>query len=361
MAGGGGSTGAVKYPDYMEEIHQDWLGYSSTPTAVTTDFISVLDTALATNPLDSLSYDDPSTDVAAIQSEYDTFNTKVDALDETSDWPTIVDTAVAKVDTAGVLTDIDLAALISAAQTEAGNDLQAAIEKALTMVDDVIVEEAITKFIRVREKERARLKTQYKAGMSNISAERSSSYALGLALMEIDFEREVGQYESQLSLQLYQQGIQFYAKALATELDVQMKARTLNKQTRDNLMLNGISQMLQFKQFVVEMKKQLTTVLTELKRIGFVMNSEYVGNTADLNWKHSSWDMQTYSSAIAILGGLGGSQFVPKGPSKVGSALGGALQGAGTGAAVGSVVPGLGTAVGAGIGAAVGLGAGIFS
>lgn len=360
LYGPSGSTGKVSYPTHMEDIHKDWLAYSGSPTAITTDFISVMDSALASNPLGSMSYTDPSTDITAIDNEMDEFNTEVDALDTQADFNSIVDNAVTKVDEAGVLNDIDIATLISDARSGATTSLQEAVTQALNMVDDVLVKKAIQDFIRNREAERARMKTRYKANMSSISAERSSAYAIGLALLETDFERQVNQFQTEFTNQLYQQGIQFYANALAREIQQRLRAESVNKQNRDDILMRSIQTDLQYKQFVVEMGKQVVAMLTESKRVGYVMDSEYTHNQMDLNWKHDTWDMQVYKNGITILGGLGGGQFVPEGPSATQSAIGGALQGAGTGAAVGSVVPGIGTAVGAGVGAAMGAAPGII-
>lgn len=360
MSGSGGSTGKVSYPTHMEDIHKDWLGYSGGVTPITTDFISVMESSLTTNPLDSLSYTDPATDWGEVETEYASLNTQVDSLDATTDWGAIVDGAVAKVDTAGVLNDIDIATLISNAQTEAKNDLQAAVEKALTMIDDVLVEKAVEGYARAREKDRHRVKTQYKANMSSISAERSSAYALGLALLELDFQRELGQYEAEFSNNLYQQGIQFFSRALTVQIESRLRAEITDKQARDSILNQHTQVMLQYRQFSVEMKKALTSVLAEVKRIGFVMDSEYVTNTADINWKHSTWDLEVYQRGLNVLGGLGGGQFVPDGPSKAGSAIGGALQGAALGTQLGSVVPGLGNAVGAIGGGLLGLASGLF-
>lgn len=123
MAGGGGSTGEVSFPAHMEEIHQDWLGYSGGVTSITTDMISVMESALTTNPLDSLSYADPASDISALETEYGEFETMVEALDDQADWQSIVDAAVSKIDSAGVLEEVDFATLISNALTSTDNSL----------------------------------------------------------------------------------------------------------------------------------------------------------------------------------------------------------------------------------------------
>lgn len=359
--GGGGSTGEVSYPEHMEDIHKDWLGYSGSPDAISVDMISVMDTALGTNPLDSLSYDDPATDITAIESEYDSWNTTVDALDEETDWETIVDAVVAKMDESGVLSATDVDSIATAIRTSAGSTISDAVESALDLLDDQVLFEAVQGYAHARRKQRAQLRRRYKANMANLSAERSSAYAIGLALLEIDFERETGQFQSQLSVDMFRQGLNSYMEAFRIEMSARIRAEL----TRDQFVMQGIQQVLQFKIQIIEFQKQLATILTEITRINFVMDSEYIANTADLNWKHSSWDMNVYANGIAVLGGLGGSQFVPEGPSKASSAIGGALQGAGSGALAGASIAAAGGPItalgGAAIGGLLGLGAGLFS
>lgn len=357
--GGGGSAGEVDFPTHMKDIHKEWFDYSGSAPVMTTSLHDAMETALANNPLDNLSYTDPSSDIMELDTEIGEFETTVEALDAQADWQSIVDTAVSKVDSAGTLSDIDFAALISNAQTSAQNSLQKAVEKALEMIDSQVIVKAVTEFRRARQKERERMKTQYKANMANLGAERASSYGIGLALLEIDFERELGQYESEISRNLYQQGIQFYTRAITAEIDGRLKSRTLEKQTRDQMMMNSIQIILQAKQFNVEMKKILSKVMTEIKRISFVMDQEYTSKTLELNWKHATWEMGVYEKGTAVLGGMGGGTALPDSPSPAASAVGGAMTGVGTAAAASSALASAGAGASAGaVGGPVGLAAG---
>lgn len=365
MSGGGGSTGAVSFPDHMEDVHKDWLSYSGTADPISVDLISVMDAALASNPLNSLSYADPTTDISEWEAEYDNWNALIDGLDEHTDIDTIIDNAVAQVDSEGILANIDLSAEITSARSSTEATVADVIESALAGIDDSVLNRAVERFIEARRNQRARLRTQFKAGMANASAERSSAYAIGLALLEIDFERETGEYENQLSLSMYDSGVQSYLQLFTQELSTRVQIGLAEKQTRDQFVAQTVQQMLQYKEFITQMTQQLVSVMVELHRIKFVMDQEYVGASADLNWKHDSWDFEVFQNGIGILGGIGGGQFVPKGPSKAGSALGGALQGAGSGAAAGAAIGAAGgpitAAGGAAIGGLLGIGSALFS
>lgn len=354
--GGGGSSGAVSFPAHMEDRHEDWLG----TTPVLTTVSELINTGHATNPLESLDYTDPSTKIAYIDSEYDSWNTAVDAADADVDISAAFAEAAAEVDTEGVLNEIDVTQLVQAARSESFETTQSAVLAALEAIDDVRVYDAVQAFVSSRRLDRAQLRSRYKAGMSNVGAERSSAYAIGMALLEMEFERETSQFQTELSTQMYQQGLQVFAQSFTAELRTRLVGASQDKQSRDEIMSRGIQLHLQHQQFLYELRRQLVTVLSEINRISFVMDSEYVANTADLNWKYASWDWNVYAQATAVLGGIGGGSYVPEGPTKTGSAVGGALSGAAVGAQIGSVVPGVGTAIGAGVGALAGGLAGLF-
>lgn len=360
--GGGGSTGQVDFPDYMEDVHKDWLGHVlGSPTTIGTDLIAVMDAALISNPLAGLTYDPYTTEIAEVKSEYGLYNASVDALGAENDWDSIVDNAVAKVDQAGVLQEVDIDTLIANVKINTSAVLEDVVKASLETLDDNVLLDAVEQFIRTRQRDRARLRTRYKAAMSNLGAERSSAYALGLALLEIDFERETGEFQQRLELQTYQQGLQVYVQMFVHEISSRIRLELINKESRDRMLLQGVQQTLQYKQFVFQLKQGLVQLLQEIHRISFVMDQEYISSTAELDWKHDSWDFEVYNNGIAVLGGIGGGQFVPNSPSKAASTLGGALQGAGTGAAVGTAIaPGVGTAIGAGVGAIAGGLAGLF-
>jgi len=359
--GGGGSAGAVSFPDYMETRHQDWLG----STAVTSNVSQLINVGLATNPLENVSYNDPVTEITDLNAEQDLLETLSKGADADVDYSAAVAEAAAEVDTLGVLNEIDATALVQAARTESFETTQAAVLAALEAIDDGRVFEAVKAFVESRRLDRSQRISQYKANMANLNAERGSAYAMGLALLEIEFQRETTQFQETLSLEMYRQGLQAFATSFATELRVRIAAASQDKQSRDQLLGQGIQLHLQYQQFIFEMRRNVVALLAEVKRIGFVMDSEFVANTADLNWKFASWDWNVYQNATNILGGIGGGQFVPEGPTKAASAIGGALSGAGAGgalvgglAAAGVAAPPLGLALA--LGGALGGLAGLF-
>lgn len=345
--GGGGSSGAVQFPDYMEDRHENWLG----TTSVTTSVSQLINTGHGTNPLEDLSYEDPGTRETALDAEMTAFDTYAKAGDADADYSAAVAEAAAEVDTEGVLQEIDITNLVEASRAESFETVQAGVLAALEAIDDGRVYQAVQSFVNARRKERASNRARYKANMSNLSAERGSAYAIGLALLEMDFERQTSEYQTQLSNEMYQAGLRMFVASFTTELQARVGAKSQEKQTRDSILSQGIQLHLGYQQFLHELRKNLVVMRGEVNRLNFVMDSEYVANTADLNWKYASWDWNVYANATAVLGGIGGGTYVPEGPSKTGSTIGGAM----TGAAIGTAIaPGVGTAVGAVVGGLAG-------
>ena len=344
---GGGSAGGVDFPTHMKDIHQDWLGYSSGVTAVNTDVVGLLNAAFATNPYESLTYDDPATNMAAAITEYNAFNTYVDGLAETTDYNTIINAIVSQLEVSGVVTAVDIDTIMTTVRTGSGTTVTDAISDALNAIDEGVLAQAVQQYVSVRRLDRAKLRSRYKAQGSNVSLERGSAYAIGMALLESEFEKETGQYQQSLSIEMYSKGLEVYLQAFKAELTVRVQSELAEKQSRDTMLINGIQTVFQYKQFIVEFKKQLATVLQDLHIRSFQADSEYVGNTGDINAKHGSWGFQAYEYATNVLGGIGGGSMIPASPSKLGSTISGALGGAVKGAQIGGPL-------GAGVGALVG-------
>lgn len=359
-----GAAGKVGFPAHMETVHKDWLGFTGEggDTTVTTSLIEVMNTALGVsgNPFDSLSYTDPSTDFDAVETEYAKLETKVDALAHDTDYGSIVDTVVAKLDTAGVLNDIDVSSFVDDSVSQADTVIAAAVKQAVDLVDDQTVLNLVKNFEHRTNYLRDRARRRFSGQMADINAVNSSAFMFGLALVEAQSMQSVSDFHSDVTRQQFGQfvdsHITIYRQQLISYVDVAVR----NKVIRDNLLGQQTDRVVGMLYQNVSFTQALSEALGEIKRVRTVAEAEYVGNSADLNKNFSLWDFEVFDIGTRVLGGLGGGSYVPKGASKTSSAIGGALSGAGKGAALGSAVPGLGTGVGAAIGAGLGIGSALF-
>lgn len=366
MGGGGGSSGRVEFPTYMEDTHQDWLGYTSTGVddTVDVDLIAVMDNALGMggNPWEGHTLTDPATDLAAVQTRYSTYETLVDALDEETDWDSMIDNAVAKVDEAGVLVDVDFSTVVASARSGATTSLAAGIAAALDELDDAVIARAVQAYMNRGSVQKERAIGRFSSTMADMNAVNSSAFMFGLAIIEAQHMQDVDQYQAQIELQAYNNLVNNWVAMFRAELEQELRMEVTNKSSRETVLREGAQMMVQMLSNRVQSTANTAALLAETKRVGIVATQEYELADADLDYKFSQWDFEVFTRAANVLGSISGAAaYVPGQPSKTASAIGGALSGAAAGAGIGTAIaPGIGTAVGAAVGGIAGLLSGIF-
>lgn len=266
FGGGGGHAGEIKLPAYIETYHDALLGAS--PAVFLT---AEVDTAVTNNPLATFSLTDPAADFTASQTRYDSYDTIVSGLAEETDWAAKVDAAIAKADTAGVLNDlgiesirtaarssaeegiqkavveavmgasmaeqmdwkefydlakqeiqntltIDIDAIITAAENDADSIIQAAVSRALSSSQDALITTAVDNFRTRRETDRASSLRSFLSSMAGVNAVHGSSFIMGIALIENEHQRAVADYDSELSRAMYDNAFQGFIQAISGPL-----------------------------------------------------------------------------------------------------------------------------------------------
>jgi len=84
-AKGGGSSGAVSYPGYMETIHNDWLDNTGLDT-ITSSITDIMDTAQGASPWGAQAPYDPDADIAANQAVLTAFVAILAGITDTTSW-----------------------------------------------------------------------------------------------------------------------------------------------------------------------------------------------------------------------------------------------------------------------------------
>lgn len=162
-SGGGGGSGAVSYPGYMEGIHEEWLDDSGADT-LTESMTSVMEAAIGSSPWSSQVAYDPDTDIAAMVSAGADMQTLVTLLSSGTSLNTLIN---------DVLDD----SRIDDAVTEFADDLDARLTS-----------EVIPRFER---------------GMQDINAVVSSAFVIGRALIEQGQDRQVAKYSADLHMKAF--------------------------------------------------------------------------------------------------------------------------------------------------------------
>lgn len=365
--GGGGVSGKVNFPDYMKNVHKDWLEVDpngNTPlNTIGTSIVDAMDVALGAggNPFDTVGLTDPQTKFTETKNRYNQYETVVDSLDEEIDWKSIIDTAVAKVDTVGVLKDIDFSSVALAAKNSTSDVFSDAVAAALTTIDEDIVANVVDQFERQSARQRTNSLNRFNSTMADINAVQSSAYLFGLALIESDHLRRVDDFQSQVNLQLLQQGTNNYAQIYSQELRDRLQSEIVSKTNRDSAVDRAVQTMTQVLINKVQFTDSSVRDLVEINRIESVGTTEFELKEIDLQHRFHTWDFEVFQSGMQVLAGMTGpAGSFPDRPSTASSAIGGAFGGAAQGALVGAAEgtafgPGVGTAIGAVLGLTQGL------
>lgn len=151
MAGGssgGGVSGAVSLPSYLTYVHSDWLSGDATITpngdVIETNMTEVMNAALGASPYTSMSAFNPATLEGEADIAVDNFGTVVSGLSHTTDYGTILSTAVGSTflanNLATLIGKIDNLATIASGitpATEFTNAHSAAISRATLIPNNV--------------------------------------------------------------------------------------------------------------------------------------------------------------------------------------------------------------------------------
>jgi len=227
-SGGGGSSGKVGYPEYLESRHRDWLN----------DMDGFYRSAVASNPYANAESYDPANEVGQMQQAALSFSDAILATEPTASFQTYFAAAEAMVDGWASSTCVDnLAAAYAANQAlqlaqakaryHAGMaDINAVMSTAF-VVGDAILEaqhqkdlDAFTEGLYVnKEKDKASMINQGVQSMSQLGAAKMSALK-DSASMQIEAARiQLVAYNDQ-----YKEDIEYDAKDIMWDIDVLQEA-----------------------------------------------------------------------------------------------------------------------------------------
>jgi len=179
--GGGGGSGQVSYPAYMETWHSTWMD----------NVASAMTTAQATSPWDSETAYDPTALLTTIWTQICAFNTLVDAMDAEADWASGITAAETAIDAV-----IDATYITNAA--DAFEDI----------IDDHVESDVLPRF---------------KTGLRDINAVMSSSFVIGQSIIEGMADRDVAKYTEELSYKFHLQRNEMILQGAAKIMEVYLQ------------------------------------------------------------------------------------------------------------------------------------------
>jgi len=338
--GGGGSSGQVGYPAYVERIHEDWLEGAANDT-ISDSVTDVMNDALGNSPYALAAAYDPDADIAAYIAAVGDLDTVIDAFIGTLDltmnpvsMPTISVTIPSEVTEAAITTDT--------AKLEAQLDSL----KTARLTGAVI--------------------PRFEAGMRDINAVVSSAFVIGRAVIESDADAEVtrdtASHSSKLRIAVSPTAVQV--------ADTEVKKSQLNIQAADSDLKESHLD-LQNREFVLkaqnarmDAERVLSQLMVEAYRIKIVAKKEQSDSDQDYDVADAKWDLETFQYGANVMASVAGGtamagekKITPT--SVIGGALSGAAAGAMVGLAGGPFAP-ISVTAGAIVGGLLGLGAGLL-
>ena len=296
--GGGGTSGAVEHPDYIEDTYQIMTGGASGSSALAAKTLSVdifdaLETVVsATNPYASAAAFSPDPFIALDQGQ---LQQAEDALIDST--PTI---------------DID--------RWEALHD--AAKDKADALFVGDNIDESVDIYADRTVDEFNANVNRFSSGMVEANAVHSSAFIIGMSLLESQRIRDINAHRTVLIME--------------------------NEKAKTEYMKKAIGDMVNLMNMHMGNRLELVRWQTEIGRLGSIAKTEQFMKDIEYDREDALWDITAIGKAANVMAFPGGGTALPDKPSTAASAMSGALAGATTGAAIGGPP---GAAVGAGIGA----------
>lgn len=266
--GGGGGSGKVEYPAYMETKHSAWL--DDVDTIIQANLTSA-------SPYNGETAYVPDTVIGYAQTAVDTFETTVTGIDDTAEWERFLAIAEVHADT--------------------------------FLYSDDMIRDARNAFNNRSEDE-------FIAGVNNLSnwaggvgAVDSSAFPIALALLEMDRERRVDDFESGLLFELYK--------------------------LRGQFLLQGTEQMMRILALRVSSEQAATQIQANVSNSTMIAKKEQADRNLEIDVQDALYDIKLFQYGSTLLAGITGGVPIPKEPGTVQSALAGAAGGAAAGASLG--------------------------
>lgn len=401
--GGGGSSGQVNYPAYVETIHSKWLDHTAVD-AVTDSMVDVMNAALGNSPYAGLTAYDPDADIAAWDVVIAAFAAILTGISDTVDWAALhtqAETSIGTiVDVPDALDSVDVADIPAPGATADIVDT----DDIVGITDAAILADAIAFGAQIDNEITTKVLPRFRRGMQDIGAVISSAFPIGTAIIEGFRDTDVAKHASGLRVQAAVKNVDADIADQTLHLDVKKTNQTKNieagkmlldrdkanalkdieneklhsdiKKTNayigisnqgkevslSNVYISGTAQMLQLMIQRIGWEDVYTKMYIEAKRLKIVAKKEQLDEDATLDEKDSLWDLQVFQHGGNLLaapaGGTATNRF-DGGPSKLQSSMGGAMSGAAmgymmAGAQAGGMTGPQGAAIGAGAGLLMG-------
>jgi hypothetical protein len=334
--GGGGQSGTVAFPGYLQDTQDNWLKNAPIDypahDEMDNSIVDLMNTAHGAggNPYTGEEAFDPNaalslvatSPLGKIDTQFTAGKAIFDAIVPIMNWGGYVDAAVGKFSS---FDDIDFLDSLDTAIS----GLLAAVESALSSSS---ITDMVTAFENNKKVRFLRDVGIWNAGMADINAVHTSSFIIGQALQQIEFSNSVDQYEREIKANVYTRIIQ-------AGIDAYVKAETLRVHNKDNILIQGPDAMSKLESLKGQLQSQLIQMKAEIERLSIVAMKENTDRQLGIDVDDAKWDMEVYmygSNVMASISGATAGRMGETGVSTGQSVLGGAFAGASIGASMGN-------------------------
>lgn len=351
--GGGAGSGTVQYAEYLEDTHSQLLvgefsqynESGGSPVINFFDFLRINRSGVGDTPYTddarpsaARAYTGYDADLTTVENKLSEYETLVDSMANITDWQTYIDTVVAKVAESDVFPDADFIDNLSTA-------LSGAITAAEAVLSSAPIKQAVDAF-EARQLIRFNRQTgQWAAGMATANAVNSSSFVIGMALRQAEFEKEITGFESNLNMDTYR-------SVVLDSIRAHMQAMINRNGRRDLLLTTAVQEMITLLQLKTKGTESVVIHTGDVKKTRIDAENYTANYNLQLDVKETLWDFELLKGASSALSNISGAAVVPEAPTKWQGALSGAASGASIGAKFNMWGAGIGALIG-GIGGAL--------
>lgn len=382
--GGGGSSGEVSWPTYLEGAHEDWLIGTGVTMGDTYSVTQLMQDAMAEAPFSAFT----DYGVAGFQAEIDGAIDFLEALSSTTNpvasW--LGSTLDARDQYDAIIGDNPL---LESPEPEAALNITDGWEDPTLNADSdieslVAAEAEITNAVDafgdvMDDRLNTEILPRFEAGMRDINAVQSSAFVLGRAVIEGMIDRDVANFQGDLRSKAFLQKDGLLGQAAieqdrlnaantdgknrsigqaylqddtinAEDVKTQNLIRAELAKDRVNTSFQGADSQLRGLQELIAVWQNRATATIEAARVKYVMEKEEADKDLEKSVGQAQWDLSTYQYGVNVMAAIsGGTTYPGNQDSAWQSAIGGAF----AGASLGSQVSG-GTPFGAAAGGIIG-------
>ena len=154
----------------------------------------------------------------------------------TTMWDSLVDTVSTKLQTCGIPKNANLLTVLTKAAQDAEQNLRTAITLTKKFIDDDILSDVSNQFASRREIAFSSQHRQFAGQMADLNAINSTGFLFGTALLKAEQMREVGEFDANLSLAQFQQGLASYLQIHGQALTAGLGVEQQNAQAHNRLL-----------------------------------------------------------------------------------------------------------------------------